>query len=243
MTMKDTERIKAAAVIPAAGLGRRMGRGEKKTYMELAGRPALFHTLAAFESCPAVASVVVVVSPGDEALCREEVVERFGLGKVSKVVPGGAERQDSVARGVEAAGPGWDVIAVHDGARPLVTPEIIEKTVAAAHAHRAAVSAVRVKDTIKEADGDVVARTLPRERLWAVHTPQAFQAGLLMEAHRRAAADGFLGTDESSLVERLGVGVRLVEGSYENIKITTPGDVPVAELILAGRTSGHKTKG
>jgi len=236
------QRPRTVAIIPSAGLGRRMNSpGTRKTYMPLAGRPVLAHTLAAFEACPAVDSVIVVVNGDDIDYCAEEVVERYGFAKVAAVVAGGAERQDSVARGMEAAGPGWDIIAVHDGARPLVTPGIIEDTVRAAAETGAAVSAVPVKDTIKAAKPAagrgraVVARTIPRDELWAVHTPQAFRASLLAEAHERARRRGVVATDESSLVEDAGKEVTLVPGSYENIKITTAEDIHAAEAILGAR--------
>lgn len=233
---------RTVAIVPSAGMGRRMNapEGVRKACMEILGRPMLAHTLAAFEATPLIDAVVVVAPSDLVSFCREEIVERFGFAKVTDVVPGGAERQDSVARGIEAAGPEWEITAVHDGARPLVTPMVIADTVAAAAKHGGAVAAVPVKDTIKEGapagpGAPVVKRTIPRENLWSVQTPQAFHTGLLLEAHRQARRDGFLGTDESSLVERTGAEVRLVLGSYENIKITTPEDIPVAELILRGR--------
>lgn len=232
---------RTVAVIPSAGMGKRMNSGGvKKTYMPLLGLPTLAHTLAAFEECPAVDSVVLAVPAEDIEFCKTEVIEKFGFRKVIKVVPGGAERQDSVANGIEAAGPGWDIIAVHDGARPLVTPDIIEDVVDSAVATGAAVSAVPVKDTIKEAvdpesTSPTVRRTLPRRALWAVHTPQAFKAETLIEAHRMARKENYLGTDESSLVERLGVEVTLVRGSNDNIKITTQEDLALAAAILQNR--------
>jgi 2-C-methyl-D-erythritol 4-phosphate cytidylyltransferase len=207
----------------------------KKTWLPLLGRPILAHTLDSFERTPSVDAVIVIVPASEIELCRAGIVEQYGFEKVRQIVAGGTERQDSVARGLEAAGSDWDVIVVHDGARPLVTPDIIERSVACAIEHGSAVAAMPVKDTIKEAIGGVVASTLPRERLFAVQTPQAFRTGLIMEAHTRAATDGFIGTDESVLVERMGEEVRLVEGSYENIKVTTPEDMAIAEVILSRR--------
>jgi len=231
---------KTVAIIPSAGMGRRMG-SRKKNYLTLLGRPVLAHTLEAFERSASIDSVVVVVPAGDEAFCRNEIVSKYGFKKVAAVVAGGAERQDSVSNGIKAAGGGASIIAVHDGARPLVTPEVIERVIAAACEHGAAIAAVPVKDTIKEASGGFVRRTVPRGNLLSVQTPQAFSAGVLIQAFKKALEDGFTGTDESSLVERTGVAVKAVEGSYENMKITTPEDMDFAECVLNKRSGAEKT--
>lgn len=231
---KTSAKKKVLAIIPSAGMGRRMG-SKKKNYLDLLGRPVLAHTLKPFEDCPLVNSVIIVVPPSDEAFCRTEIVEKYGFKKVIAVVAGGAERQDSVGNGLTAAGDEWDVILVHDGARPLVTRKIIEGTVLAAISEGGSIAAVRVKDTIKEVSGWFVKRTIPRDTLWSVQTPQAFQANILKKAFTLAKEDGFIGTDESSLVERLGEKVVVVEGSYENLKITTEEDLIVAERILKNR--------
>ena len=225
---------KTVAIIPSAGMGRRMG-SRKKNYLALLDRPVLAHTLEAFERAASVHSVVVVVPAGDERFCRDEIVSKYGFKKVSAVVAGGAERQDSVQNGIKAAGDGFDIIAVHDGARPLVTPGIIEAVINAAIEHGAAIAAVQMKDTIKEASNGFVRRTVPRDALLSVQTPQAFSADLLGRAFKKAVEDGFTGTDESSLVERTGAPVRVVEGSYENMKITTPEDMAFAECVLRER--------
>jgi 2-C-methyl-D-erythritol 4-phosphate cytidylyltransferase len=230
-------RPKNVAIVPAAGLGRRMG-GQKKTYLALAGLPVLTHTLRALEACAAITAIIVVTTPGDEEFCLREVIEPAGIRKVTAVLPGGKTRQDSVAIGlasVPAIAETASVVIVHDGARPLVTIDIIERTIAAAETKGAAIAAVRVKDSIKEVSEGVVTKTLARDTLYAVQTPQAFDRELLRRAHKRASEDGFIGTDEASLVERLGVEITVVEGSYENIKITTPEDLLVAESILKKR--------
>lgn len=234
-----TERKKKTiAIIPSAGLGRRMGT-LKKNYLTLLGRPVLAHTLAAFEACASIDAVIVVTAPEDIDRCASEAISPYGFKKVVKIIAGGAERQDSVANGIECAA-GFDIIAVHDGARPLVTPDIIEAVVAAAGRTGAAISAVPVKDTIKEAADGLATRTVDRTSLVSVHTPQAFSAAVLVEASAKARQDGFTGTDESSLVERLGAKVTVVPGSYENIKITTPEDLALAEWILDRRANGQK---
>ncbi len=225
---------KTVAIIPSAGMGRRMG-SRKKNYLTLLDRPVLAHTLEAFEKAPSVHSIVVVVPAGDEEFCRDGIVSKYGFKKVIAVVAGGAERQDSVQNGIDAAGKGFDIIAVHDGARPLVTPDIINRTIAAAIEDGAAIAAVPVKDTIKEASNGFVRRTVPRDALLSVQTPQAFSADLLGKAFKKAVEDGFTGTDESSLVERAGFPVKVVEGSYENMKITTPEDMAFAECVLRER--------
>ncbi len=225
---------KTVAIIPSAGMGRRLG-SVRKNYLTLLGRPVLAHTLAAFENASSIDSVIVVVPPGDERFCAGEIVARYGFRKVIAVVAGGTERQDSVRNGIAAAGSSFGMIAVHDGARPLVSPDIIDRTVGAAREHGAAIAAVGVKDTVKESSGGFVRRTVPREDLLSVQTPQAFKAEVLEESFRKAAEEGFLGTDESSLAERAGFAVRVVEGSYENMKITTPEDMAFAECVLKNR--------
>lgn len=225
---------KTVAIIPSAGMGRRMG-SRKKNYMDLLDRPVLAHTLAAFENAASIDSVIVVVPHADEQFCREEIVAKYGFRKVAAVVAGGAERQDSVKNGIRAAGKDFGLIAVHDGARPLVTPDIIDRTVEAALEHGAAIAAVAVKDTVKESSGGFVRRTVPREDLLSVQTPQVFARETLEASFKKAAQEGFMGTDESSLAERAGFAVRVVEGSYENIKITTPEDMAFAECIMKKR--------
>ncbi|MBI5826230.1 MAG: 2-C-methyl-D-erythritol 4-phosphate cytidylyltransferase [Deltaproteobacteria bacterium] len=230
---------KVLAIIPSGGMGRRMG-SKRKNYLPLNGVPVLARALAPFEASTLVTAIVVVVGAGDEDFCRREIVDKHSFKKVVSVTAGGPERQDSVYNGVRAAGGGWDYMVVHDGARPLVTLDAVEDTLRAARRSGCAVSAVRVKDTVKEVSGGVVKRTLPRDLLWAVHTPQAFRADILSKALEAAASDGFLGTDESSLVERLGFDVTVVEGSYENIKITTGEDMALAGCILDWRESGGR---
>ena len=230
---------KTVAIIPSAGMGRRMG-SRKKNYLALLDRPVLAHTLEAFEKAQSVHSIVVVVPAGDEDFCRDGIVSKYGFKKVIAVVAGGAERQDSVQNGIKAAGSGFDIIAVHDGARPLVTAEIIERTIAAAIEDGAAIAAVPVKDTIKEASNGFVRRTVPRDALLSVQTPQAFSTDLLCKAFKKALEDNFTGTDESSLVERTGAPVRVVEGSYENMKITTPEDMAFAECVLRERPGAKR---
>ena len=234
----------AVAIIVSAGMGKRMPpSAKKKNFLLLNDRPVLAHTLLPFEASSLITAIVIVTGPDDIELCRREVVEKFGFKKVAGIVVGGKERQDSVAAGLdfigpELAGTGDDpVVAIHDGARCLVTTEIIDNAIKSARTGGASAVMVPVKDTIKESaeDGESVGRTLDRERLYSVQTPQAFGYSLIKRAMDSAEREGFLGTDSSSLVERIGEKVLIVEGSYENIKITTEEDLHLAGRFLGAR--------
>ena len=223
------------AIVPAAGSGSRFGGAVPKQYLTLCGLPLLAWTLKALAASGRVDCLILVTPPGQETRCREEILRPSGL-DVDVLVSGGADRQASVCAGLAAAPAATEIIVVHDGARPLVTPELVRAAVDAAAAGGGAVVAVPVTDTIKVADPEGrVAETLPRGRLWAAQTPQVFRADWLREAHARALADGYRGTDDSVLVERLGHPVRLVPGSPENLKVTTTTDLAQAERILRTR--------
>ncbi|HEX3032421.1 MAG TPA: 2-C-methyl-D-erythritol 4-phosphate cytidylyltransferase [Bacillota bacterium] len=226
------------AIIPAAGQGKRMGNQVNKQFLCLAGLPILVHTLTAFEKHSEISGLVVVCREEEVEYCRTEIIEKYGLRKVFAVVAGGQERQQSVLNGLKAVAGQADYVLIHDGARPFVTADIINRSLAAAITTRAAVAAVPVKDTIKEATaGGLVTGTPDRARLWQVQTPQAFDYQLIRRAYDLAEAEGFLGTDDASLVERMGEPVKLVLGSYENIKVTTQEDLWLGEAILARRTN------
>jgi len=241
---KNSPTQQVTAIIPSAGMGRRMvqktGKQKiKKNYMELAGRPVLARTLQAFQNSPLVQKIIIVTASEDLAYCKKEIVEKYGYTKVEAVIAGGKERQDSVANALEyvAENLGSDIILVHDGARPLITADIIETTITSVKEYGSGVVAVQVKDTIKEVTASGIVRaTPPREGLRAVQTPQGFLSDIITEASRAARSSSVYCTDESSLVERLGIEVRIVEGSYENIKITTAEDLLVAEAILEARS-------
>ena len=219
------------AIIAAAGRGERMGGGRAKQFREISGTPIIIHTLSRFEQCASVAEVLAVVPAGAEAEVTA-LAAAHGLKKLARAVAGGASRTESVWRGLEATGPGVEVVAVHDAARPFVTPAEIDRVVAEAVRGGAAVLAARAVDTIKEAEGSRVVRTLERTRLWHAQTPQCFRRELLRRAYERALAEGFEGTDDSALVERLGEPVRIVEGGAHNIKITSPQDFALAEVMM-----------
>jgi 2-C-methyl-D-erythritol 4-phosphate cytidylyltransferase len=227
--------VHVTAIVPAAGGGTRLAAPLPKQYLPLAGVPMLVRTLQALLRSRRVDSLILVVPPGQEERCRTEILEPFGL-DVDPMIPGGADRQASVYAGLLRAPAATDLILVHDGARPLVTTALIHAALAAAAEVGAAVVAVPVTDTIKMADPDGhVVESPPRGRLWAAQTPQVFRAALLRQAHEAALRDGFRGTDDSALVERLGHPVQLVAGSPENLKITTTADLVLADQILRAR--------
>ncbi len=201
-------------------------------FAPVAGKPILAHTLSVFELCSAIDEIVLVVGK-HEIEAAGDLVGRFNCGKVKSIVAGGSQRQDSVYNGLAAVT--GDIVAIHDAARPMVTCEIIERCVAAAREFEACIAAVPVIDTIKVADAQgAVAGTIDRSNLWSVQTPQAFSTQLVRAAYERAYADAFYATDDAALVERLGHKVSIVEGSYDNIKITTPADMSLASLKLTG---------
>jgi 2-C-methyl-D-erythritol 4-phosphate cytidylyltransferase len=226
--------MKVMALIPAAGMGKRMGAGCNKQYLQLRDRPILAHTLALFEQAACIDEIWLVVPEQEIGFCREQVVDRFGFRKVRNLVPGGAERQHSVLNGLRAMdGAGEDdVVVIHDGVRPLLPLQVLEKSIAVAAKHDGALVAVPAKDTVKVVTEGVISHTPPREQLWLAQTPQTFRYGIIRAAHEIAAAEMFMGTDDAMLVERLGKDVHVLLGSYRNIKITTPEDLQLAELFL-----------
>jgi 2-C-methyl-D-erythritol 4-phosphate cytidylyltransferase len=230
--------MNTTALIPAAGMGRRMGASINKQYLELAGRPILAHTLALFENSPDIDRIIVISPQEETSFCREQVVNRYGFRKVHDIVAGGAERQDSVRNGL-AALPGAredDVVLVHDGVRPFMPAALLPEVIATAQQVGGCVVGVPVKDTVKEVSDHRVIGTPERERLWLAQTPQAFPFSVIRRAHDRALAENFRGTDDASLVERLGLPVAMVQGSYRNIKITTPEDLTLAYAFLGEQT-------
>ena len=222
------------AVIVAAGSFTRMG-GIPKQLALLDGKPVIAHTLLAFEQSPSVREIVLVARPEDrremERICRDNA-----FSKLKAIADGGKTRQESTAAGIARLSPDAAYCAVHDGARPLVTPSVVEEVVGAARRYGAAAGAVRVKDTIKVADvARFIQATPERRSLWSVQTPQAFESALYRLALEDAREKGMDFTDDCQLVERLGCRVYLCEGDYANIKLTTPEDLPVAERLLQER--------
>lgn len=223
---------KTTAIIATAGKGKRFGN-EKKNYIALSGKPVVARTIEAFNDCPLIDNIIVVVSAGDIEACQTEIVDKYNLQKVTKIIEGGQERQDSVKKGFDAIASDSTIVLIHDGGRPLVTNKIIEDTVGEAEKSGAVITAVPVKDTIKEVANNKVIRTVPRDSLMSVQTPQGFKVEILKEAYEKSSNNR--ATDESMIVEEAGFTVCLVAGSYENIKITTPEDLLFAEEILNKR--------
>lgn len=221
-----------SVIFPAAGAGRRMKADRNKVLLELSGVPILLRTLRRFSAVPAVAELIVVVAKDEIAFVEGMLEKAQGL-KPWCVVQGGAERQYSIANGMAHLAADADIVLVHDAARPLVSLAAIEAVIFAAREKGAAIAAVRAKNTIKVVgeDGRVEA-TPARASLWEVQTPQGFRREILQRAYEKAAQDGFLGTDDASLVERIGEAVFVVESDYGNLKITTPEDLWMAEALL-----------
>ena len=225
------------AIFPAAGQGRRMEAGINKVFLELCGKPILVHTLLAFSRCPAIDDLIVVVAPEEVGFIKKILCAIPGL-KPYQVVAGGAERQYSVYNGLAHVSTETELVLVHDAARPLVPQSVIEAVAAEAAKSGAAIAAVPVKDTIKVVNEDKeVLQTPSRSSLWMIQTPQGFRRDLLVQAYQKAQLDVFVGTDDASLVERLGASVKVVKSDYRNIKLTTPEDILIAEAFLRSEVS------
>ena len=223
--------MKTSAVIVAAGSGKRMGAGMNKVYMPLGDQCVLWHTIKAFADSKAVDELVIVTG-GEDMIKAAEIAASFDL--PFTVVEGGAERQNSVLNGITAAEN--DIVAVHDGARAMITPRLIDEVIKAAKEYGGAALGVTPKDTVKTADSDgFISGTVERKSAYLIQTPQVFGRDELINAHEQAIEDGFAATDDCAVMERLGAKIRIVEGSYENIKLTTPEDIFTAERILKAR--------
>jgi 2-C-methyl-D-erythritol 4-phosphate cytidylyltransferase len=225
--------MKTLAIIPAGGAGRRMGDDIPKQFLPLAGIPLLVHTLRVFQYAPIIDEIFLVVPEGAIPSVRRDIVEEYGLSKVTSILAGGAERQDSVANALIQVRDDHGIVLVHDGVRPFVTGEIIRRAVDAAKEHGAAVIGLPVRDTVKLVNtAGTVVKTEDREGLWLTQTPQAFHRYLICAAYEKATQDEFCGTDDASLVERMGVLVRMIRGDHDNIKMTTPEDLALGEIII-----------
>jgi 2-C-methyl-D-erythritol 4-phosphate cytidylyltransferase len=229
------------AVIVAAGRGKRMGTAESKQYLQLGGKPIIVHTLESFQAMAFIDEIVLVVGEDDMARCHTWC-QQFGISKVKAIIAGGAERQYSVHAGLKKISAQW--VMVHDGVRPFVTERAVIRCCQSAKRQLAAVLAVPVKDTIKQVNADgIITATPDRKSLWAIQTPQAFRHDIVLEAHEAAEKAGMLGTDDASVVEWHGIDVAVAEGEYTNVKITTPEDLPWAELLLEQRESAQQERG
>lgn len=216
-------------VIPAAGQGKRMKAGKNKLFIELFDVPIIVYTLKVFEADDNCRGIILAINPAEEAYFSE-MMNRYPFKKVIKLVPGGEERQQSVYNGLKHVEE--EIVLIHDGARPFIARLFIKQLTETAATHAGAVIAVPVKDTIKKVENQAIIETVERSSLWAVQTPQAFRVSTILRAHEQAEQDGYLGTDDASLLERLGEQVIVIEGDYDNIKITTQEDLFFAEAIL-----------
>ncbi len=207
-----------------------------KQLIPLRGKPIIVYTLLAFEEAALVDEVVLVVNRGVMGYYKRNIIERYGIKKVKRIVAGGVTRQKSVYNGLQKVSDQTKIVAIHDGARPLVTPELIDRSIQSLGDKSGLVVSIPVQDTIKIVGMDQVIKETPdRRRIWAAQTPQVFPLEVIRKAHEIARADGFVGTDDGSLVERLGLEVSVMLGSKENIKITTPLDLTMAEVIMSRR--------
>ncbi len=228
---------KISVIIAAAGKGSRMESSVRKPYLLLGNKPILSHTIDRFEQNSVIDEIIVIVDTNDFEICKKNVFTPYRYKKVCELVSGGKTRQESVFNGIRSLSDDVDFVIIHDGVRPFINDDIIFGCLKAASKNGASVSAVPVKETIKIANADdFIDHTPVRDRLWRVQTPQVFRKSLLVDAHRMAIKDRICATDDAALVEILGMPVKLVMGSYKNIKITTTEDLQIAETLLNDRT-------
>lgn len=227
------QKAKCTAIVLAAGQGKRMGTKIQKQYLEIQGKPILYYSLRAFEKSELIDEIVLVVGVGQKEYCKREIISNFEFKKVKTIVEGGEERYHSVANGLQEVDEGY--VFIHDGARPFINEEILQRVYNEVTVHKACVVGMPVKDTIKIADANGFADITPdRNLLWQIQTPQAFEASIIKEAYKKLMECNTIKvTDDAMVVEQmLGYKVKLVLGSYENIKITTPDDLKIAENFL-----------
>ena len=221
------------AIVLAAGKGTRMNAGMNKQFMLINDRPLLAQTLAAFQSCNAIDSIILVAGRDELKACKEQIIDRYGFDKVDKLVPGGSERQQSVYNGIMELEDDCSIVVIHDGARPILPEGIIEKCIDGAKIYGAVSAGMPAKETIKILNEEGFVQYTPeRGKVWVTQTPQAFKRDIIEKAHETANIKGISGTDDAFLVECMGIKVKMLEGSYENIKITTPEDIILAEAIM-----------
>lgn len=219
-------------IVLAAGMGKRMQAGKNKVFIELNHVPIIIRTLQVFARDSYCKNIILPINPSDQLLF-EQLLDQYSFDKPVKIVMGGKERQNSVYNGLNHVScSDEEIVLIHDGARPFITQKQIHSLVLRAKEMGSAIPAVPVKDTVKRAKDGQVIETVERSSLWAIHTPQAFRMSIVKQAHEEAIKAGFLGTDDASLVEKMGAAVSIVQGSYNNIKITTPEDLYIAEAIM-----------
>ena len=233
MSKNKAPKKKVSCIVAAAGKGSRMQADMNKIFLEYAGIPVLAHTLSTLESCPLIDEIIIVTSECDIMGCQD-IVREFGIAKVKTITIGGAQRQDSVRNALAELSQDTDIVLIHDAARSLVTHDVIENVVTDVIAYGAAAPGVPCKSTLKEADTDgIICATPDRSRMYEIQTPQGFAYDLICRAHENALQNKLSGTDDCYLVEQLGHRVKISEGDYRNIKITTPEDLLIAECLTS----------
>jgi 2-C-methyl-D-erythritol 4-phosphate cytidylyltransferase len=220
------------AIIAGAGEGKRMSGRGRKQFVKIGGKPIFAYTLEIFENSNAVDHIVVVVPRDSVEFAREEVVEEFGFKKVHAIVYGGETRQQSVYNGLKALKDKTKWVLIHDAVRPLVSQILIQRVLDAAHKAGAAITGVPARDTVKQVESGQIVGTLDRRLLWLAQTPQCFRYDIITDAYKKAAEEGFQATDDASLIERYGTKVAVAVGSYANLKVTSPEDIPIFEYFL-----------
>lgn len=222
-----------SVIVAAAGMSNRMGSKINKQFINIDNQPILVHTLNKFEDSPYIDEIILIAKEEEVEYCRKEIVKKYGFKKVKKIIKGGKERQDSIYNGILALHERSDIVLTHDGARPFVRQENIVDGIKGVIEHDACVIGVPVKDTIKVVnDIESVHHTPKRSMLWAAQTPQCFWKNILQKGYEYAINEGIVGTDDSSIVEKAGYEVKMLMGNYDNIKITTPEDLIIAESLL-----------
>lgn len=225
--------MKNCVIIVAAGSGKRMRSAIAKQYIELKGRTILSYTIETFNNSENIDDIILVTSKDAVDYVRREIIEKYGFDKVRTIVEGGVERQDSVYKGLKAVDSDTDVVLIHDGVRPFVADKYIAELESIAMEFGGCVLGAPVKDTIKVCNSEgYITDTPKRETLWLAQTPQCFKYDIIMKAYEKAEKEGYRGTDDSMLAERLGIRIKMVKGDYDNIKITTPEDLYMGEVIL-----------
>lgn len=227
---------RVVAVVPAAGKGLRMGGAIPKQFLALGGEPLIVHSLRVLQASPLIDQIILAVPQADLDYCVNDLAVRFGFSKITRVVAGGKERQDSVRHGLEHVPAETEIVVVHDAVRPFLTEKMVSDVVTAARKAGGAIVALPMRDTVKQVGLEHrIERTVDRAPLWLAQTPQAFRLDWLLEAHRKAHAEGVRATDDAFLLEWAGRPVVVVEGSGENIKVTRPEDMIIGDAILESR--------
>lgn len=224
--------VKTTAIVVAGGTGSRMGCEVPKQFIEIAGKPILAYTLNALSKCELITDIIIVTLPDYIVFCKD-IVDAFGFNKVSKIVSGGDTRSRSVFNGIKEVGDDCDIIAIHDGVRPLIDPDTVSACINSANECGCAAVGVKMKDTVKVCDGDgFIEGTADREKLWMIQTPQAFKKDIIYTLHKEANEKNLSYTDDCLLAETKGYKIKIVEGKYENIKVTTPQDIYIMKGLV-----------